>query len=544
MPVTTDPTSASPAVASPAPAVPQFRGRVPRPLSFGTSGLRGLVTDITDLEAYVNTRGFLDYLQAAGDLPPGTLVAVAGDLRPSTDSPDRSILRAVVQAIRDAGREAVNCGRIPTPALMAHAVSQGLPSIMVTGSHIPFDRNGIKFNRRGGEVLKEEEAPILLAIETQRRAEYARPVADSLFSDDGMFRASLSPLPAPTPDARTAYIRRYTSFLPPGALAGLRIALYAHSAVGADVLAEILTALGADVLVLGRSTEFTAIDTEAISDDLLRKMQDLANEARQRVGSLHALVSTDGDSDRPMVLDVDPEGRARFFPGDRLGIVVADYLDADAVAVPVTATDAIERHLAGRGTRCVRTRVGSPHVIAAAEAMSGEFRRRVGWEANGGFFTFTDIERGGRTLAPLPTRDAVLPIVAALHASVEKRVPLRDLFAALPRRFGTAGLIDGVSPEAGAALVAALSSRPDLLRTVVTRQVGGHLGAITQLDVVDGVRVSFAAGEVIQIRASGNAPQLRLYALADSEERARLIVKAAIREPDGILRELLAESTR
>jgi hypothetical protein len=40
----------------------QFRGRRPTALAFGTSGLRGLVEDITDLEAYVNTRGFLDYL--------------------------------------------------------------------------------------------------------------------------------------------------------------------------------------------------------------------------------------------------------------------------------------------------------------------------------------------------------------------------------------------------------------------------------------------------------------------------------------------------
>ncbi len=41
-----------------------FRGKNPTALAFGTSGLRGLVSDITDLEAYINTRGFLDYLGA------------------------------------------------------------------------------------------------------------------------------------------------------------------------------------------------------------------------------------------------------------------------------------------------------------------------------------------------------------------------------------------------------------------------------------------------------------------------------------------------
>jgi len=42
----------------PAAESPSFRGRQPEELAFGTSGLRGLVTDITDLEAYINTRGF------------------------------------------------------------------------------------------------------------------------------------------------------------------------------------------------------------------------------------------------------------------------------------------------------------------------------------------------------------------------------------------------------------------------------------------------------------------------------------------------------
>ena len=45
-----------------------FRGRTPTPLAFGTSGLRGLITDITDLEAYINTRGFLAYLFHRGEL--------------------------------------------------------------------------------------------------------------------------------------------------------------------------------------------------------------------------------------------------------------------------------------------------------------------------------------------------------------------------------------------------------------------------------------------------------------------------------------------
>ena len=562
-------------VSVPAPSsLKEFRGRPVRPLAFGTSGLRGLITDITDLEAYVNTRGFLDYLVTVGEALPGAPVAVAGDLRPSTDSPERSILRAVVRAVTDAGCVVVRCGRIPTPALTAYGLSKNSPSIMVTGSHIPFDRNGIKFNRSQGEVLKDDEAPILRAVEVARRAEYQRPSDESLFADDGMFRPPVPPLPPVETEARDRYVRRYLDFFPPQALVGMRVAVYEHSAVGAAVLVEILRGLGAEVFPFGRSAEFVAIDTEDISEARLREMQVLVNKARAQFGVLHAVLSTDGDSDRPLLLEIAEDGRVKFFTGDRLGIVTADYLGVDGLAVPVTATDAIDRHFENKNVQRIRTRVGSPYVIAAAAQLRG--RRCVGWEANGGFFTFSEIERNGRRISPLPTRDAILPLLAALHTACERRIRLGDVFAALPARYGAAGLIDGVPPEKSRALVAAIAPPEPGIVTAIFGQgrphfidaggvesessgevarrleslrtwIGNHFGAaqgfgaITRIEFLDGMRALFDNRDVVHIRPSGNAPQLRIYALADNEDRARAIVAMAIREPDGVLHALLAD---
>jgi len=50
--------------------------------------------------------------------------------------------------------------------------------------------------------------------------------------------------------------------------------------------------------------------------------------------------------------------------------------------------------------------------------------------------------------------------------------------------------------------------------------------------------VWFANGDIAHVRPSGNAPQLRIYAVADSLQRADQIVALALREPDGILRRL------
>ena len=40
------------------------------------------------------------------------------------------------------------------------------------------------------------------------------------------------------------------------------------------------------------------------------------------------------------------------------------------------------------------------------------------------------------------------------------------------------------------------------------------------LNAADGLRVTFTTGEIIHIRPSGNAPELRCYAEADSQGRA------------------------
>ena len=65
-------------------------------------------------------------------------------------------------------------------------------------------------------------------------------------------------------------------------------------------------------------------------------------------------------------------------------------------------------------------------------------------------------------------------------------------------------------------------------------------GEITRINTIDGVRITFENGEIAHIRPSGNAPQLRIYAVADTQARADEIVARALQEPHGILRRLEA----
>ena len=273
-------------------------------VAFGTSGARGLVTAMTDAVCFAYTVGYLKHLATLGEFAPGTQVAVAGDLRPSTPR----ILRACVAAIESMGGIAVFCGFVPTPALCLHAFARTIPSLMVTGSHIPADRNGIKFNRARGEFLKTDEAAM-------REQDVALP--EGWFTTDGMLARQVA-LPAIT-DVVPGYVARYRDFFGADALSGLTLGIYQHSAVGRDVLMLVVESLGAKAVPLGRSDTFMPVDTEAVRPEDAKLAREWA-----AAGTLDAILTTDGDSDRPLLAD----RHGNWLRGDVLGILAARFLNA------------------------------------------------------------------------------------------------------------------------------------------------------------------------------------------------------------------------
>ncbi|MDP9171214.1 MAG: phosphomannomutase, partial [Acidobacteriota bacterium] len=318
----------------------------PQVLQFGTSGRRGRVADLSQLEVYINVSAELEYLlslpRAEGGIAAGEEFYFAHDLRPSStefvpaEGGRGELCQAVECAVRDAGMHAVNLGAIPTPALSCYAFARNRGSIMVTGSHIPFNLNGYKLNTSVGELLKAHEAPITQRVDAVRRRVYSQHFAASPFNERGMFKSGHQALPKTVDDGRAAYLERYRSFFAGCSLRGMKIVVYQHSAVGRDLLVEILKDFGATVIARGRSEHFVAIDTEAIDDSQLAVIQKLIEEP------VSAVVSTDGDSDRPLILGME-NGAVKFFSGDLVGMVVASYLGADAVVVPITCNDGIDR---------------------------------------------------------------------------------------------------------------------------------------------------------------------------------------------------------
>jgi len=567
----------------------------PVSLNFGTSGRRGLVANLTQLEVYINALGELEYLQSIhaseGGIRQGEEFYFACDLRPSSsqilnheiachdlamaikdrclsqshlaDMPRGGLVQAIEQAIAASGMRPVFLGNIPTPALAYYAFCMGKGSMMVTGSHIPFDRNGYKTNTAKGELLKHAEATIQKNVEQVRSRIYSQQLAESRFNAHGMFKDSANQLPFCTAEVADFFLQRYINFFVGKTLAGMRLVVYQHSAVGRDLLVELLRRFGAEVIPVGRSEVFVPIDTEAIDAEQLQTIESLTESAWKQHGAIDAVVSLDGDSDRPLILGVEPAigsnsgkcCRVRFFGGDLVGMVVAEYLKADAVVVPISCNDALDRGPL-RGVVEAKTRIGSPHVIVGMQAAVKRGCKTVcGWEANGGFLLGSTLICDGRTLRKLPTRDAFLPILAVLLRAKEHGVAVSALFDQLPRRFNRAALLKNFPHQTGRKIVRYLSPAEESIREITfdatnpnpkwlnihaqtTRFFSPTLGfgAVAKINYTDGVRIYFDNNDIAHVRPSGNADELRIYAVADTQLRADEIVQIGVTDPGGILR--------
>ncbi|WP_341509195.1 phosphomannomutase [Photobacterium damselae subsp. damselae] len=450
-------------------------------IQFGTSGARGLVEQFTANACAAFTHAFITSIQTQFEFQQ---VAIAIDNRPSSPA----MAQACAKAVEQLGLEVIYYGVVPTPALAYVSMQDNIPCIMVTGSHIPFDRNGLKFYRPDGEISKADEQAILNAT-----AEFE----------------AITDLPVLTASDKAAcqYIERYTSLFDSQMLAGKRIGIYEHSSAGRDLYAPMFEALGAEVIALERSDEFVPIDTEAVSDADKQKAKNWSKEYK-----LDFIFSTDGDGDRPLVADENGD----WLRGDILGLLCADTMNIEALAVPVSCNTAIES--CERFNHVTRTKIGSPYVIAEFDALSKQYNSVAGFEANGGFLLGSDSRVNDQTIKALPTRDAVLPALMLLAAAKEK--PIYELVNALPQRFTHSDRIQNFATEKSAAIISEAKEN----HAMFLSKIGFDNVVVTIVDITDGLRMTLSNEDIIHLRPSGNAPELRCYAESNSSEYATSLV--------------------
>jgi phosphomannomutase len=454
-------------------------------VAFGTSGARGLVTQFSDEVCAAFTLAFVASLEGKFEFKE---VAIAIDNRPSS----YKMAQACSAALQAVGIKPIYYGVLPTPALAFTAMQKNIPCIMVTGSHIPFDRNGLKFYRPDGEISKQDEQAII--------------------TNPASFTA-LSQLPELVVDkaAAKAYVARYVDLFEQPILVGKHIGIYEHSSAGRDLYKPLFEQLGATVTSLEPSETFVPIDTEAVSEQDKQKALNWSKHY-----AFDAIFSTDGDGDRPLIADEN----GHWLRGDILGLLCAKELGIAALAIPVSCNTSVELSQAFKQVE--RTQIGSPYVIAAFAPLNQQFTSVAGFEANGGFLLGSDTVINNHLLKALPTRDAVLPALMLLAASIKKG-SISALVTEVSQRFSASDRIKDFATEKSQGLINQHKNDPsELIRLL------GFDEAAIDWDSTDGLRISLANNDIIHLRPSGNAPELRCYAESSDEPSAQALVSKVL----------------
>jgi phosphomannomutase len=464
-------------------------------LKFGTSGLRGLSVDLIGRPTAVYVSAFAQHLIESGLAVPGDKVFVGRDFRASSPS----ITETAMLALQYTGLVPVDCGTIPTPALALYAMEQGSSALMVTGSHIPADRNGIKFYRPDGEIDKQDEQEIV---------GHARTFESMQFDFAGLETSIKSHVR----EAEKNFLARNMSVFPKAALKGLRIGVYQHSTVARDLFVTILEWCGAEVIKLGYSENFIPVDTEAVSPETLKLLK-----AWSSTMALDAIVSADGDGDRPLVADEN----GTPLRGDVIGVITAELLSARVMVTPITSNSSLEK----MGVcNVVRTQVGSPYVIAGMnQVLAGNGTGVIGFEANGGVLTASDFVVNGAVLKALPTRDSFLPVLATLLWRKKNDKPLSQLIGDRAIACALSDRLENFPLEDSRALMSHLMASMSQLSHFLH-----DIGLVAETNILDGLRVTLNDQRIIHFRPSGNAPELRCYVEAPSLDAAQNLLQKGL----------------
>ena len=119
-----------------------------------------------------------------------------------------------------------------------------------------------------------------------------------------------------------------------------------------------------------------------------------------------------------------------------------------------------------------------------------------------------------------------MPIIAILIAA--RGTSISKLVADLPSRVTFSDRIADFAPHRSAALMAWLTDETEG-EAQINETFAPISGAmLAEVNHTDGARLTFANGQIIHLRQSGNAPELRCYAEAENQTVARDLAKRAL----------------
>lgn len=199
-------------------------------------GVPGEDVDLTPERAARLAGAFVRWLSEKTGRPAGKLRIAAGR-DPRLSGP--ALLAACVSAMAENGARVADCGLASTPAMFMSTVLPGHGcdgALMLTASHLPFNRNGLKFFTKQGGLEKEEIAEICRMAAEEVPAAPAGAVGrdDRLMADYSAHLVGVVRRGAADPEDYEHPLR------------GLKIIVDAGNGSGGFFASRVLAPLGAD----------------------------------------------------------------------------------------------------------------------------------------------------------------------------------------------------------------------------------------------------------------------------------------------------------
>ncbi|WP_258083333.1 phosphoglucosamine mutase [Thermococcus thermotolerans] len=297
---------------------------------FGTAGIRGVLWEKVTPELA------MDIGRAMGTYIDGETVAVARDGRTSSVM----LQSALISGLLSTGKEVLDFGLIPTPALAWGTREYGDGGVMITASHNPPTDNGIKvFNGDGTEFYVEQE----------------RELEGLVFS--GSFRkAEWDEIKTVKPtDIIDGYIGAVLDFV--NHETNLKVLYDGANGAGSVVAPYLLREMGAKVISVNAHVDghFPGRKPEPRYENIAY-LGELAREL-----GVDLVIAQDGDADRIAVFDE----KGNYINEDTVIALFAKlYVEEHSggtVVVSIDTGSRIDHVVENAGGRVVRIPLGQPH---------------------------------------------------------------------------------------------------------------------------------------------------------------------------------------
>jgi len=373
---------------------------------------------------------------------------------------------ALASGICAMGGRVMLCGPVPTPAVANLTQSMRADAgVVISASHNPYQDNGIKiFGPDGFKLPDAEEAEIERLMESHEL-------------DEARVTGSAIGRAVKIEDARGRYVVFCKGTFPARlSLDGIKVVVDAGHGAAYVVAPAVFTELGADVLALGVKPNGKNINREAGA----LHPEHVAHEVVRKGAALG--IALDGDADRVIMVDE----RGRVVDGDAIMALCArrllemGKLPKRTVVTTVMSNLGLERAVATRGGRVMRTNVGDRYVVEAMRA---------------GGYTFGGEQSGHLIfLDHATTGDGIVAALQVLAIMIEEGKPLSELASAAMQRV------------------------PQVLEnaTFVTRRPIDQMG--TMKLAVDRVEKVLGDRGRVLVRWSGTEPKLRVMVEGEDEE--------------------------